>query len=177
MLLSQVLQAEDICLNLKSSRKMDAIKEIVDAIASTGRIIDKVSLFQAIVEREELQSTALSCGAAVPHARIDAAIPHAKTDAVKGIIMGLGVSQQGVDFDAPDNSPAHLIFLIAAPKSANSEYLHLLENVCKLLESENFCEKMLLARRPAEVLETIRSCEASLQSPQKTDQPPTPEDA
>jgi len=159
MLLSQVLHSEDICLNLKSSRKMDAIKEIVDAIASTGRIVDKVSLFQAIVEREELQSTALSCGAAVPHAHIDVAVPHAKTDAVNGIIMGLGVSQQGVDFDAPDNSAAHLIFLIAAPKNANSEYLHLLENVCKLLESEGFRERILLARDPAEALETIRSCE------------------
>jgi len=160
MLLSQILQPEDVCLNLRSSRKMDAIKEIVDSIASTGRIVDKVGLLQAIVEREELQSTALNCGAAVPHARIDAALPHAKTDAVNGIIMGLGVSQQGVDFDASDNSAAHLVFLIAAPRNANSEYLNVLQNVCKLLEMKDFRERILLAQTPAEVLQIIRASEA-----------------
>ncbi len=168
MLLSHILQSENICLNLKSARKMDAIKEIVDAIASTGRIVDKVGLFQAIVEREELQSTALDCGAAVPHARIDAALPHAKTDAVKGIIIGLGISQQGVDFDAPDKSPAHLVFLIAAPRSANSEYLHLLQNVCRLLQLDGFREKMLLAQDPADVLHEIKACEAHLGDPNNT---------
>ena len=73
MLLSQVLRPEDICLNLKSSRKIDAIKEIVDRLAANGRTIDKVRLFEAILEREELQTTALSSGVALPHARIDAA--------------------------------------------------------------------------------------------------------
>jgi len=162
MRLSQVLQPENICLNLKSSRKIDAIKEIVDRIARTGRINDKVGLFQAIVEREELQSTALNCGAALPHARIDAALPHAKTDAVGGIIMGLGISQPGVDFDAPDSSLTHLVFLIAAPKDANSEYLKLLQSVCTLLENDQFREQILLADSPQEVLAAIRSCEASL---------------
>ncbi|NQT21080.1 MAG: PTS sugar transporter subunit IIA [Planctomycetes bacterium] len=163
MLLSQVLQTEDICLNLKSSRKIDAIKEIVDHIASTGKIVDKVGLFQAIIEREELQSTALNCGAAVPHARIDAALARARTDAVRGIIMALGISQQGIDFDAPDNSPANLIFLIAAPKTANSEYIHLLEHVCKLLEVEGFREKMLLAEHPGQVMQTILAGETTMQ--------------
>jgi len=161
MRLSQVLHPENICLNLKSSRKIDAIKEIVDKIAQSGAITDKVGLFQAIVEREELQSTALNCGAAVPHARIDAALPRAKTDAVGGIIMGLGISQPGIDFDAPDSSPAHLVFLIAAPKDANSEYLKLLQSVCRLLEDDRFREAVLLANSPGEVIAAIKNVEAA----------------
>jgi len=162
VLLSAMLRPEDICLNLKSARKMDAIKEIVDRIAASGRISDKVGLFQAILEREELQSTALNCGVAVPHARIDAALPHAKTDAVSGIILGLGISQQGIDFEASDRTPAHLVFLIAAPRNANSEYLNLLQTVCKLLSIEGFREQVLVAESPLDVITTIRSAEASL---------------
>jgi len=159
MLLSHILRPSDICLNLKSSRKMDAIKEIVDKVASNGRTIDKVRLFEALVEREELQTTALNSGVAVPHARIDAALPHAKTDAVSGIIVSLGISQQGVDFGASDHRPAHLVFLIAAPNSANAEYLNLLQAVCKLLESKGLREKLLLAQSAEEVLRAIEITE------------------
>ena len=159
MLLSQLLRPNDICLNLKSSRKMDAIKEIVDKLASNGRTVDKVRLLEAIVEREELQTTALTSGVAVPHARIDAALPHAKTDAVGDIIMGLGISQQGVDFGAADHTPAHLVFLIAAPKEANAEYLRLLQSICKLLEVPGFREKLLLAETPDDVVRAIASGE------------------
>jgi len=159
MLLSKMLKPGDICLNLKSFRKMDAIKEIVDKIAANGRIVDKVRLFDAIVEREELQTTALNSGVAVPHARIDAALPHAKTDAVSSIILGLGVSQQGIDFGATDNTPAHLVFLIAAPTSANAEYLQLLQSVCNLLQAKGFREQMLLAQSPQDVIRTISDSE------------------
>ncbi|HUS59337.1 MAG TPA: PTS sugar transporter subunit IIA [Planctomycetota bacterium] len=162
MLLSNILTPGDICLNLKSTRKMDAIKEMVDRIAENGRIVDRVQLFDAIVEREELQTTALNSGAAVPHARIDAALPHAKTDAVSSIIMGLGISQQGIDFGAADHTPAHLVFLIAAPKNASAEYLQLLQAVCKLLQAKGFREKMLLAQSPGDVLSAINESEKDL---------------
>ena len=159
MLLSQLLRPSDICLNVKSARKLDAIKEIVDKLASNGRTIDKVRLFEAILEREELQTTAISSGVALPHARIDAALPHAKTDAVDGIIMALGISQQGVDFGAVDRTPAHLVFLIAAPKSSSSEYLQILQSVAKLLEVQGFREKLMLAQTPDEVISAIAACE------------------
>jgi len=159
MLLSQLLRPNDICLNVKSARKLDAIKEIVDKLASNGRTIDKVRLFEAILEREELQTTAISSGVALPHARIDAALPHAKTDAVDNIIMGLGISQQGIDFGAADHTPAHLVFLIAAPKTSNTEYLNILQSVCKLLESPGFREKLMVARTAEDVVEAIREGE------------------
>ena len=111
MRITDLLSKESIKLNLSSKTKPDVIDEMVDLVDASGNLNNKAEYKEAILAREELSTTAVGEGIA---------IPHAKTKAVKKACLAAGITKDGIDYEAFDGSLSNLFFMIAAPDGANN---------------------------------------------------------
>lgn len=135
--------------NLKSSNKTDAIKELVALLKSAGAISDYDAVAKAVLDREELGSTGLGDGVAVPHG---------KSELVDRVIAAFGRSEKGIDFQSEqDNLPVHLIFLLVAPAGSSGPHLLALARISRLLRSKSFREKLLKSKSKSEIIEAFKS--------------------
>uniref|UniRef100_A0A7C6EBN1 PTS sugar transporter subunit IIA n=1 Tax=candidate division WOR-3 bacterium TaxID=2052148 RepID=A0A7C6EBN1_UNCW3 len=144
--ISELLSPAVVILELKSKEKLAAIRELASVLIEQGIINDTDEFFSAILKRENLESTGIGSGVAIPHAR---------TKAVKDIVLAFGRSQAGVDFSSLDGKPSHLIFLIAAPEEKKSEYIITLARLSKILRNEEVRVKLNRAKTPQEILTII----------------------
>lgn len=125
--ISELLPRSAIVLNLQSKEKFEVIGELVRPLVATGAITEESEFVSAIVRRENMESTGIGVGVAIPHAR---------TKAVSSIVLAFGRSDSGVDFNSLDGKPSHLIFLIAAPEEQKTEYIMTLARLSKLLRKD-----------------------------------------
>ena len=146
MKLSSVLKPEHITLKLAGSTKDDVIKELLDLLEAAGSITDKDRLLTEILEREELATTGIGKGVG---------IPHTKSAAFSGIVCALGLSKEGVDFAALDGEPVRIIFLLAASKTMNAQYLSLLANTSRLMQCDALRAALLETKGVQQVLDMI----------------------
>ena len=117
MLLKKALSCDRVCL-LEEGHKESALRHLVDVLSASPCIQDKMDLAQAIFDREELMSTGIGLGLAVPHVRLAS---------VSDLIMAVGISANGIaDYASLDDRPVHLVFMIAAPAGQHAAYLRLL---------------------------------------------------
>lgn len=132
--ITDLMQKELITLNLKSDSKEAAIIELSTLMEQGGFLNNRDLYLQAVMERENMGSTGLGMGIA---------IPHGKSDAVKRACVAFGKSKQGIDFKGADGSLAHLLFLIAVPKSAAAnDHLKILAQLSRMLMHEDFREAL-----------------------------------
>ncbi len=143
MKLSKFCDEGLVLFNLNASDKNDAIDELIEVISTSNMVKDSALLLKDVKEREDLVTTGVGYGVA---------FPHAKTRAVKGIIIAFGRSNDGVDFDAMDHKPVHLIFLIAAPEDAIGAHLNVMARLSFLMKSEDNRKKLMEATSPGDVL-------------------------
>lgn len=146
MRITDLLTTESIDLNFKVNSKSEAINHLVNLMYSTGNISDKEVYKSAILAREDLSTTGIGEGIA---------IPHAKTSAVKKATLVAAVSKDGVDYEALDGAPSHLFFMIAAPDGANNTHLDVLSRLSTILMDAKFREKLIHANSPQEFLKLI----------------------
>lgn len=145
--------SSDRVLVLSDSRKEAALRSMIAVLARSAAIQNPEELADAVFSREELMSTGVGLGLAVPHVRLAS---------VSELVMAVGISPDGLDdYGSLDDKPVHLVFLIAAPQSAHAEYLRLLSAIssrAKLLNGrllacetpEVLCNILLEGDRPAE---------------------------
>jgi len=138
-----------ILFNMKAKDNVSAIEELAELIAKASNI-DKKKLVDDLMEREKLGSTGIGNGIA---------IPHVKTNAIKEIVVAFGRSKKGIDFNALDNKPVHLFFLIATPEDYQDEYLNTLARVSRLLKNEQLKEMLLKAKSVEEIITLFREKE------------------
>jgi PTS system nitrogen regulatory IIA component len=144
MKILEFLSKKAITADLKSVKKEDSIKELVDLLITAGEIEKKsrAKLIELLMAREELGSTAIGQGVA---------IPHAKVDCVKNLVAAFGISHKGVDFDSLDGEPAYIFFLLVAPVDSAGPHLKALARISRLLKDKFFRESL----RQAKDVETI----------------------
>ena len=133
---------------LESTNKFSAIEELAQVFVGSNICEDTEILISALREREEIMSTGIGFGIA---------IPHAKLDCVNEIAFAIGISKEGIEFDSLDGNPVHLIILVAAGKSQHKDYLHLLSNIMKILKNKKAKDKIVNAPTPQELLDIIKS--------------------
>lgn len=150
MNISQFLKKDIFKPQLESRDKMGVIEELVSLISNTKKVKNKKALLEAIIKREELESTGIGEGVAVPHAR---------TDAVKDVAIAFGLSKEGVEFDSVDRKPANFIFLVVAPKKKDIEYIKLLASVARLLSRGDFRKRAKKVSSYKEMIELIKRYE------------------
>jgi len=125
------LSRKAITTDLKSTKKEDIIKELVDSLVNAGDIEKKCrnKLIDALMNRESLGSTAIGQGIA---------IPHAKSDCVDKLVAAFGISKKGVDFDSLDGELAYIFFLLVAPQDSAGPHLKALARISRLLKDKYF---------------------------------------
>ncbi|MDD4940194.1 MAG: PTS sugar transporter subunit IIA [Candidatus Omnitrophica bacterium] len=135
MKIMDFLSKKAILTDIKSSKKEDVIKELVDTLIATDDIEKRCrnNLFEALMTRESLGSTAIGQGIA---------IPHAKSDCVSKLVAAFGVSKKGVDFDSLDGEPAYIFFLLVAPQDSAGPHLKALARISRLLKDKYFRDSL-----------------------------------
>ena len=146
MKLSDVLTAERIIINLNGKDKYDALEKIVKVAKNSDKVTDENDLLKKVIEREKIKSTGIGGGIG---------IPHAQTSGVTDIIACLGVTEQGIEFNAIDGKPVHLVFLIATKERTNSTYLGLLSRIARLFIDEPFKQRVIKSVSPSEIMNLI----------------------
>jgi fructose-specific phosphotransferase system IIA component len=131
------IRKEFINLNLLTERKEDAIRELAQLMKGAQEMVDFERFLENVFERERLGTTGIGDGIAIPHAR---------TDAVDKLVIALGRSARGVEFESLDGKKVKLLFLMGTPKGSVSYYLKILAQISRLLKRDTFREKLLEAQ-------------------------------
>jgi PTS system nitrogen regulatory IIA component len=147
MRIVDILSAEMIIPQLRSSVKVEVLKELSELIASHYREISAEHLLAILLDREQLGTTAIGEGIA---------IPHGKLPGLKGVLAAFGRSPQGVDFHSLDGAPTKLVFLLVAPEDSAGVHLKALARVSRLLKDKAFRERLLQVEGYNELYRIIR---------------------
>ena len=149
----RLLKPETISLNLKEKRKKNVIEELINLLVETKKIPDKMKALQRVLEREQMISTGIGEGVA---------IPHAKYDQITKPLLAFGRSDDGLKFESLDGQKVHLIFLLLSPKEDPSKYVKLLGKTARLLNNSDLREALKSAQTPEEIINTIKEAERKL---------------
>ncbi len=152
MRIRDLLAVESIELNGKASSKQDALNQMVDLMAKSGKITDVETYRKGVYAREEEGSTGIGEGIA---------IPHCKSDAVRKPGLAAMIVKDGVDFDSLDGEKVNVIFLIAAPNTKDNVHLDVLSKLSVLLMDEQFINDLKAAKTKEEFLAVIDKAEAA----------------
>ena len=142
MRIVDLLSKESIMLNGTPKTKSEAIDMLVDLQVKSGKIADKAEYKKGILAREQMSSTAVGEGIA---------IPHAKSTAVKAPSLAAMTVPSGVDYEALDEEPSNLLFMIAAPNDGDI-HLEVLSRLMTILMDEYFRAKLIAAKNKDEFL-------------------------
>jgi PTS system fructose-specific IIC component len=149
--ITDLLKPEGIKVGATAKSQDDAIDQLIALQDASGNISDTVAYKKAILAREAEFSTAVGDGIA---------IPHAKTSAVKRPGLAAMTVPAGVEWNAPDDAPADLMFMIAAPEGQNNTHLEMLAQLSKLLMHQEFADALRAAKTPEEFCSVIDRAEA-----------------
>jgi nitrogen PTS system EIIA component len=142
------LLSQDRIIPLAARKKMPALTELVDILAALPEVEDREELLQAIVQREKDLSTAMGFGFAVPHAKIFS---------VREFVMAVGLSKEGIEFEAIDECPVHLVVMIAGPVDRQRRYLQLLRQVTVILREQDQRNRIIQSGDVAVAYEVFKS--------------------
>lgn len=129
MIIHQILTQDRTFCHAPGSSKKKALENVADFLHSTLPKIDSNELFERLIARERLGSTAIGKGIAIPHCRCN------KVEKTIGCLVKL---QEPIDFDAPDNLPVDLLFVLIVPEQGTDEHLQTLAQLARLLDQSEF---------------------------------------
>ena len=112
---------------LDQDNKIDCLRGLVQCLSESEELGNEDSIFDAIMEREQLLSTGFGLGLA---------IPHAKLNIIDDFIVGLAIHRDGVPFDSLDDQPVHILVMILGPDQKQDEYLKVLSRVTAFLKDK-----------------------------------------
>lgn len=125
----QCFNGGTVVAGLESREKFEAIRELIHSAPVFNGAETRQRITDAVVQRERILSTGLGRGVA---------LAHGTTDAVDRIVIALGISRQGIDYQAVDQAPVHLLFVIINPPGRQVEYLLALAAVTRMIRDEDF---------------------------------------
>ena len=151
MKIVEFLNEKAVFADLKATTKDAALRELVDVLAKAEGIKNREDLVRVLLNRESLGSTGIGQGVG---------IPHAKTNAVKKLVAALGISTNGVNFDALDGEPVHIFFLLVAPEDSAGPHLKGLARISRLLKDKHFRDSLKALKDEKAILKLIRDEDA-----------------
>jgi nitrogen PTS system EIIA component len=119
------LRQDGIICPLEAGSKEEVLKELVQPIVKDNPQVDKTRLLKTLMERENLGSTGIGGGIA---------IPHGKMEGLDQLVGSFGKSQKGINFHSMDDRPAYIFFLLVAPKNCAADHLKALARISRLLK-------------------------------------------
>ncbi len=149
-----LLTEEMILPELKGANRDEVLQEMVRYLKQKEKITKDEELYEKLIQREKLGSTAIGEGIA---------IPHCKLKEVKDPILMLAISRKGVHFESTDGKPSHVFFLVVSSPDNPSVNLQILAAIAHLVrKSSSLQKKILQAKNPARIIDLIREIEEKL---------------
>lgn len=152
MKIGDILEDKLVVPNLAGSTKEEIIEALVNLIALSPKVLDKQKVRAAIFEREKIMSTGVGNGFA---------IPHGKTDAVSDIVAAFGITSRPIPYQSLDDKPVRLVFLLVGRENLVGPHIKLLSRISRLMNKEEFRNRLLEQQTPQAIIETFRHEEAS----------------
>ena len=153
MKLSQIIGQEDIIPELRAKDKAGVLEELAEVVCKHEPLLKKEKLLQVLMDREKLGTTGIGDGIA---------IPHGKVDILKIPLLSFGKSKKGIDYNAIDNKPVHLFFLLVAPENSSGLHLHILARIAKLLKNHKFKKRLMEANTKEEIYRIITEADKEI---------------
>ncbi len=152
MKFSDFISPTAIRADLAADDKEGVIRELVGCLAAADQIKqdDREDIIAAIMKREELGSTGIGRGVAVPHTK------HPSVDRLVGTV---GVSVDGVDFDSLDGEKVQLFFLLISPPERPGDHLRALENISRQLRDDTFCRFLKQSKTPHDIQQLLEEAD------------------
>ncbi len=145
--LADLIDPDLVLLDLQARVKKKVFEEMMGVMEKSPKVLDREAFALALEERENLATTGIGRGVAFPHAR---------TASVDGIVIAFARSQKGVEFDALDGEPVHLVFMMGTSPECVEEYLKVLARISRMLRKGNAKERLMEAKTQEDVLDIIR---------------------
>jgi len=136
MIVSDLLTEERILPDLTAGSKAEALAELSALMEDSVPDVDGAGILEVIQEREDVSSTAIGNGVALPHGRLTG---------LQRVLVGFARSRQGIDFDSLDGGSTHLFFILLAPEDSAAQHLKALAGLSRLLADEAFRRELLEA--------------------------------
>ena len=152
MKLGDFIKSDALVPQLAATRRDEVITELIDALVEAGAVDASLrdELIELIIDREKHGSTGFGKGVAVPHA---------KHENITEMVATIGVSAQGVDFNALDKAPVYSIVLLMSPKNKPDEHLQAMENIFRNLQKDTFRRFLRQASSQEEIVELIQEAD------------------
>lgn len=136
MLLTDLLTPEHIRIPLRAEHKDALLEELVSVLVERGAVSTPDDVLRAVRDREEVLSTGIGNGVA---------IPHGKSESVPSLVLAAGVTRAPIDFEALDGRPVSLFFLLVGPQAAAREHVKALSRISRLLRRDIFRDRLMEA--------------------------------
>lgn len=141
---------ESRIVDLKATTKEEALRELVDVLATSPDVTDPEELLHAIFEREKVISTGVG---------IEVALPHVKIPSVKNFVIAIGRSHKGIDFESLDEKPVYIVVMIGANDKQAGDFLKVLAKLVLKLKNRGFRKQVMFAKNQKRIKELFLSDE------------------
>jgi fructose-specific phosphotransferase system IIA component len=150
MKISDVLNENLVQTNFPGKTKDEILDGMIALIAKSPKVTNVEKVRFAILEREKIMSTGVGNAFA---------IPHGKTDGVSDIAGAFAVTEHPIDYQALDSQPVQLIFLLLGKEEMVGQHIKLLSRISRLMNQEEFRERLLRAKTPKDILDIFKEGE------------------
>lgn len=148
--LGELLRPAQIRVPLLATTRQGAIEELVDLVAASGEIPDPAALKRTVWEREQLRSTGIGEGLA---------IPHGKCAGAHGLLLAMGTARQPIEFESIDAKPVRLVALLVSPPERITDHIQALGRLSRLMSVASFRERAYSSRDAAELYSLLRDAD------------------
>lgn len=146
--IEEILTENLIIDDLQGENKYQVIEELLDLLVKGGKMQDRETCLQDLVEREQYLSTGLENGLAVPHA---------KSSATTELLVSFGLSRKGLDFDSLDGKPAHFIFLVVSPRDTSGPHIKILAQITRNFRDGSMGKQIMEADDKQAILQIFKN--------------------
>jgi mannitol/fructose-specific phosphotransferase system IIA component (Ntr-type) len=152
MKIANLLNVHTVRPLIAGSSKTEILQAVIDLAAKNDRVLDAGKMGAVIFEREKIMSTGVGSGFA---------IPHGKTDAVSDVVGAFATTAEPIEYQSLDGQPVRLVFLLVGRENMVGPHIKLLARISRMMNKEEFRNKLLEAETPEAIIETFREEEAT----------------
>ena len=151
--LAEILDRNSVKPDIQADNKTDAIKELIDLLAANKAIVEPDAALQAVLEREQVRTTGIGQGLALPHGKY----AHGTKP-----VMAIGIRPGGIDFESVDGRPVDIIVLMVSPNDQIARHIQALARISRFLSFDTFRRDLRNAKTGEEIYKVVMDKEAEV---------------
>ena len=148
----RLLGEKNVLVGMKARRNFDAIRELAAVFQNEPAVFDSKRFVSELIRREQQSSTGIGKGVAVPHVH---------DDSIERQLLAIGISPEGIDFNSIDDSPVHIVALLATPRKHHDQHMELLAALSRLLQHDGFRQQLVQAKDAGAVVKLFKDSKAT----------------